>query len=601
VKHEHKVAIKNHFVGHTIEYIIILTLVLSSIFAYLTSRFIPKTIAGSGITLDAVSAPSAPALYYNPLSWQHTVGTQSNMILIIGVNTDSPSNPPLNVKVNGSALGIQFLTSQTCQSSTCYAALYYLKNPPSGNITITVNPTTGNGYLTAGAASFYNVNLTSPFDTPNASTGLGFGSYPSITHNNTDQSQLILDTVGHKGVPPGMVCPNSGQTGIWAMGNPSNANYLSLGSVMPGSLGQTSMGWNLLASGYWAEIAVALKSISASPPTLWTPAISMFSGCVPTSTPAPTQTPTPVPGGVNITNLNIGITNSIPWIQTYGLDLRVDSGYTNPVPSGTACGSGPYASGTTVSLTSPGIIFSGDTNADFGLGQASKNPYNWVVGGSSYPEVYGPSTSSLKTSASKLLTAAQKTGIQPVDLTTICNPNDCVFSTPPPKGIYTYDGGEIHFKSPLNTTFTAGNTYIFVTTNPLGDIYFEGTASVVVPKGAVVIFSAKRDIIIAPSVNPGSNSCPAGVPPTGQLQGIFSADRNITIQGANDCANIIKDNMLNVDGVLIAINGSLQNQRDLCNDNTSFPSLTVKARPDFILNMPGFLTEQQTISHEEAP
>jgi hypothetical protein len=59
--------------------------------------------------------------------------------------------------------------------------------------------------------------------------------------------------------------------------------------------------------------------------------------------------------------------------------------------------------------------------------------------------------------------------------------------------------------------------------------------------------------------------------------------------------------MLNVDGVLIAINGSLQNQRDLCNDNTSFPSLTVKARPDFILNMPGFLTEQQTISHEEAP
>ncbi|MBU4017013.1 hypothetical protein KKF69_06090, partial [Patescibacteria group bacterium] len=47
--------------------------------------------------------------------------------------------------------------------------------------------------------------------------------------------------------------------------------------------------------------------------------------------------------------------------------------------------------------------------------------------------------------------------------------------------------------------------------------------------------------------------------------------------------------------------GKFINMRDLCADNLTYPSITIKARPDFILNMPEFLSKQNNISYEDAP
>ncbi len=303
--------------------------------------------------------------------------------------------------------------------------------------------------------------------------------------------------------------------------------------------------------------------------------------------------------GDNVIDLNFAISNSMSWIQTYGLDLRVDDGFDNPIPAtaDVACGGGPYASGTTGSFTSPGIIFSGDGSAAFGLGFASST--DWRVGGGSWPEVF-ESTKPLKTSTLSLLAAAAKAGIDPTELESLgawCNnPSTGCNLNPLGRGFY-HTSGDIEIDQ--NANFNNGN-YVIVS-----DGTIRITKEITVAAGSTVIFSA-RDIIIDSSIGTAP-ACPvpASPVPGGQLQGIFSADRDIIIEGNNGVCTAGADIMLNIDGALIAnaaqLSGSFQNNRDLCADNVSYPSITIKARPDFILNSPGFLSQQNVISREEAP
>lgn len=303
----------------------------------------------------------------------------------------------------------------------------------------------------------------------------------------------------------------------------------------------------------------------------------------------------------SIINLNFAITNSMPWIQTYGLDIRNDNGFENSQPASTTCGGGSYASGLTGAFNSPGVIFSGDMNPDFG--QGSPSSANWVAGGMSYSEVFR-GAAPLKTSARNLRAAAVKAGSDPIPLNSIpgcANPaTDCNLPNNLAKGIYYYNG-DIRFRHQFNNSFQTGNAYVFIAEND-HDIYFDNNASIVVPAGAIVFFAAGRDIKIDRTIGTATNVCPV---PSGQLQGIFSADRNLIIEGNNGACGAGADRMLNIEGSLIAnagrINGSFQNRRDLCGGNLNYPSITIKARPDFILHTPGFLTQQNTISQEETP
>lgn len=295
-------------------------------------------------------------------------------------------------------------------------------------------------------------------------------------------------------------------------------------------------------------------------------------------------------GGGNITNLNFAISNSIPWWQTYGLDVRMENSFDNPIPTtaDAACGGGSYASGTiTGSFDSPGIIFSGDGSAEFGQGFASS--VDWKVGGGFYPELF-ESAKSLKTSMASLLAAAAKAGITVTQLSS-CS-NNCNLS--PQSGFYHILGDWVSDK---NETFSGGN-HIFVSD---GTITFTGDRRIRAINGATVIFSAKN-IVIGSSRGEGPTCSPI---PEGKLQGIFSADNNITVEGNNGDCTTGADKMLNIEGTFIANaargSGKFKNNRDLCGDNLKYPSITIKARPDFILNIPGFMTEQNIISQEETP
>lgn len=293
----------------------------------------------------------------------------------------------------------------------------------------------------------------------------------------------------------------------------------------------------------------------------------------------------------SITNLNFGITNSIPWIQAYDMDMRFDNGYSNSIPAAPQYPA--YGIAQSLMAANPGILFSGDGTANFGQGQASST--NWVVGGTIYPEVFNnTNTPRLQTAYQSLLERATRGNITPSNLTTFpgcTNLANCTLPPDLPNGIYRANGNLT-----LNAfTASTARNYIFLIN---GNLTING--NIVIPNGSVALFAAAQNIVI-----PTTIGVPATFPlPSAQIQGFYSAGEDFIIQGNNNCLSGA-DRMLNAAGAIIVNangqGGTFTNQRDLCGDNPRYPTFTIQTRPDFILNSPSFLMKQQVSYQEQAP
>lgn len=244
--------------------------------------------------------------------------------------------------------------------------------------------------------------------------------------------------------------------------------------------------------------------------------------------------------------------------------------------------------------TTPGIIFTGSATPNFGRGQASVR--NWVVGGLSYPERFPTANNPSTTSYQYILDKANSAKIPVIDMATQvtgCSTlTNCTLPANLASGVY-HANGNLNLNS---HNFPVGRNYVFLI---FGDLTIQG--GIGTPIGSTVLFSASRDIDIASNVGAASNSLPL---PSGQVQGLFSANRHFGVVGIGDCI-IGPDRMLNIDGA-IAVNasgtgGSFTNQRDLCGLNPTIPSVTIRSRMDMLLNMPEFLMKRTTIYREEDP
>ncbi len=148
----------------------------------------------------------------------------------------------------------------------------------------------------------------------------------------------------------------------------------------------------------------------------------------------------------NIIFADFGITNEFAWIQGVCSDLRVDNGFSDPVPPTANCGgtSAPYADICTSG--SVGIIYTGNTDANFLTGGSSTA--GWVVGGnqtSNYPESFTPVNQTIiRSSYSYVTTTLQQAGITATNLSTYCSFSSCTlnYNTQPilPSGVYIVNG-----------------------------------------------------------------------------------------------------------------------------------------------------------------
>lgn len=284
---------------------------------------------------------------------------------------------------------------------------------------------------------------------------------------------------------------------------------------------------------------------------------------------------------------------SSPWFQGKGGDMRRDYGFSDALPSG------KYASENGGGGT-PGVIFTGGTTANFGSGGASENQYNWVVGGSSYPETYFPTPQTSYASYQALLA---QNGVTTTALPSSCNnPSGCSLTTLSASA-YT-STGDVYL---VASSLSSGN-YVFLVN---GNLTIKG--NVLVANGATATFIASGDIKIDKDVRASSNSTLC-TPPTGcQVEGFFSADRKFIVEGYGFYGCLTQgdatddDRRLNISGAVVANAGlamgtdAFENERNLCDDGASYPSLYIVERPDFILNAPSFIKTKSLIWQEVAP
>lgn len=301
----------------------------------------------------------------------------------------------------------------------------------------------------------------------------------------------------------------------------------------------------------------------------------------------------------NITTLRYGISNSIPWIQSTGGDITgndvtdpTGGGFTNQIPAGASCG--PYVS-LIGSGGTPGVIYIGAGSANFGSGQASPNPYNWIVGGLTYPDIYIPSTPGLiRTSYSYMRSLASQSNLTPVDIANYCGAggiSNCTLSSSLPNGLYI-SNGDLTLTG-ASYTFPANRNFVILVNGNLNI-----RTEVHVPVGSTAFFTTSGDINVA------SNVGEAVITSTrSNVEGYFSTDRSFYAQGLNACPTV--DRRLNVAGSIVVnaslTGGSFVNQRDLCAGDLQCPVFMVIERPDFVLNSPEFLKSGRRVWREIAP
>ncbi|HSW97438.1 MAG TPA: SdrD B-like domain-containing protein [Candidatus Saccharimonadales bacterium] len=212
------------------------------------------------------------------ISWNHTVGTQSNRLLMVQIVTYDPTYNVSAVTYNG--VSLTQLNETPCGGTTsCKNEVWYLLNPTSGTHTITAT-TSNAAHLTGAAVSFYNVNQSTPFGTP--ATTAGHTTTSSVTAT-TNASQYAIDFYGNQAYSTFTPTPGSGQTQLINVGT-AGIEEAAISTKTAGA-SSTTMTWSWSSTNGYADIAVGINPSSSgtNPTTTTVP--------TPTNTTAPTPTP----------------------------------------------------------------------------------------------------------------------------------------------------------------------------------------------------------------------------------------------------------------------------------------------------------------------
>ncbi|HSX06754.1 MAG TPA: hypothetical protein VLG92_03475 [Candidatus Saccharimonadia bacterium] len=252
--------------------------------------------AQGGIQLDnADKVVSSGGL----LSMSFTVGTHQGRLLMVmtnyaatGLTYDGRPLTLLASAVSGQGF-----------ASGVDAKLWYLLNPPSG--TFTLSTTNGGAGTTMGAASYYNVNQTTPFGTPVTAIGANAGTQAtSLAITTTSTSQIVVDgfALDRDSSTDSCTPLTPGETVRWAV---SQFFFTTgCGADVAATGGLMNLSWQSTQAD-WAEAAVVLNpAVPGSTP------LQIISG----------SNPNTMFDRLHITATgNIGINNSNP---QYALDVN---------------------------------------------------------------------------------------------------------------------------------------------------------------------------------------------------------------------------------------------------------------------------------------
>ncbi len=209
------------------------------------------------VTLDASSHNSNTT--GTTLAWSHTVGSNSNRFLLVGVMGGTSG-----VGASSVTYGAASLTKLgTSGGYNGVVEIWYLVNPTSGTDTITITMASSCAKV-GGAASWYNVDQSTPVSTSGSASGSGNGSIDAVTLSSAVGNK-VFGVIQATSSASMSLTGGLGQTALWFQ-NPTST-FGGAGSVKDGAA-STTISWTLWNSGASIGASAVAVSInhSAIPP-----------------------------------------------------------------------------------------------------------------------------------------------------------------------------------------------------------------------------------------------------------------------------------------------------------------------------------------------
>ncbi|HEX9823253.1 MAG TPA: fibronectin type III domain-containing protein, partial [Actinomycetota bacterium] len=210
-----------------------------------------------GIAYDSSSSTTGTG---GSLTWSHTVGSDSNRVLVVGVSIRKSAKTVTNVTYGGVG-GFTQAGTQTFDGSDHRVEIWYQLMPAVGTANVVVTLSAAEDAV-AGAVSYGGVHQTTPLGT---FTGAGGNNQAPTVDIASRADEVVLGLVSISGDHNGMTL-GGGQTQRWtgSTGTGDGAEF-GAGSTEPGA-DSVTMSWSAVNSNRWAIGAVAVKPATVVSP-----------------------------------------------------------------------------------------------------------------------------------------------------------------------------------------------------------------------------------------------------------------------------------------------------------------------------------------------
>ena len=227
--------------------------VVGAVAAALTLFLCLAVPANAQIVTDSVTTATGPAANVSTFSWNHTVGSGSNRILIVSISLRTGNSTATSVTYGGTPLTI--IGAQQGPGNQNRTEMWRLLAPPSGTASVVVT-LSGGQHIVGNSISFTGVNQTTPLNTFASSSNTSAAAAVSAP---SGAGQLVIDTVTANG-DANTLTVGSGQTPKWnaVSGSGGASEALTDGSIKPGATPTVTMSSTLGVSKPWSMAAVSL-------------------------------------------------------------------------------------------------------------------------------------------------------------------------------------------------------------------------------------------------------------------------------------------------------------------------------------------------------
>lgn len=217
--------------------------------------------ASAAIAFDAAASKSATNAA--SVSWSHTVGSGSNMMLVVGISledTNSADATISSVTYNGVAMTAVPNSVATDGSSTFdRSQLYYLANPAAGAHTVAINFAGAVNGVSAGSISLSGVATSAPTA---ATSILDSGSSITTSINVTTAGSWLVDAVCSGASSVSFTPADAAMTSRWSAPQANSGGAGATKSVS--ATGSASMSWTAGSGSRMAHSVAVFAPVSGS-------------------------------------------------------------------------------------------------------------------------------------------------------------------------------------------------------------------------------------------------------------------------------------------------------------------------------------------------